>query len=67
MKTYTAIYSTESVKNIQYSFVSENLESAIEFSSTKFSCFPNIIIVENTEESKANEGMVMWANGYEVK
>ena len=67
MKTYTAIYSTTSLKNIQYSFVSENLKSALDFSSTKFSCFPNIILVENTEGGKANEGVVVWANGYEVK
>lgn len=67
MKNYTAIYSSESLKNIQYSFISTNLESAILFCSTKFCCFPNIILVENTEESKSNEGVIVWANGYVVK
>ena len=72
MKNYTAIFSTEKVKNFQYSFVSENLESAISFSSYKFGCFPNIILVEHPEGFTYNEGqgvkgVVVWANGYKVK
>lgn len=72
MKNYTAIYSTESIKNFQYSFDSENLESALGFCSYKFSCFPNIILVEHPEgftynEGKGVKGVVVWANGYEVK
>lgn len=63
MKTYTAIYSTRAISNIHYSFTSEDIESAVEFCKGKFSLiFPNIIIVENTPDGKANEGMVVWAN-----
>ena len=62
MKEYTAIYSTETLKNIQYSFKAENLDSAVEFCQSKFTSFPNIIIVENTTNERANEGLVVWAN-----
>jgi hypothetical protein len=37
LKNYTAIYSTKSIKNIHYSFKSENMDSAIEFCKFKFS------------------------------
>lgn len=63
MKEYTAIYSTKAIKNIQYSFNAENAEAAVEFASSYFTTFPEIIIVENFEGSKANEGLVIWANG----
>lgn len=64
MKTYTAIYSTRAISNVHYSFTSEDIESAVEFCKGKFSLiFPNIILVENTPEGKANEGLVVWANG----
>ena len=62
MKEYTAIYSTESIKNIQYSFKAENLDSAVEFCQSKFTSFPNIIIVENSPNGRTNEGLVVWAN-----
>ena len=62
MKEYTAIYSTETLKNIQYSFKADNLDSAVEFCQSKFTSFPNIIIVENTPNGRANEGLVVWAN-----
>lgn len=63
LKEYTAIYSTESIKNIQYSFKAENLDSAVQLCQSKFTAYPNIIIVKNTPDGKANEGMVVWANG----
>jgi hypothetical protein len=63
MKEYTAIYSTKAIKNIQYSFNAENAEAAVEFASSYFTTFPELIIVENFEGSKANEGVVIWANG----
>ena len=63
MKTYTAIYSTKAISNIQYSFKAESVDSAVEFCRGKFTSFPGIIIVENTAEGKANEGIVVWANG----
>ena len=67
MKEYTAIYSTEALKNIQYSFKAEVTEAAVDFCKFKFSAFPNVIIVENTPDGKANEGRVVWANGYNVR
>lgn len=63
MKTYTAIYSTKVISNIQYSFEAESVDSAVEFCRGMFTSFPDIIIVENTAEGKANEGIVVWANG----
>lgn len=67
MKEFTAIYSTKAIKNIQYSFNAENAEAAVEFASSYFATFPELIIVENFEGSKANEGIVVWANGEFVK
>ena len=66
MKEYTAIYSTEALKNIQYSFKAKGTEAAVNFCNFKFSAFPNVIIVENTPNGNANEGRVVWANGYNV-
>ena len=63
MKTYTAIYSTKAISNIQYSFEAKSVDSAVEFCRSMFTSFPGIIIVENTAEGKANEGIVVWANG----
>lgn len=37
MKTYTAIYSTEFIKNINYSFKAENMKAAKMFAKYKFS------------------------------
>lgn len=67
MKEFTAIYSTKAIKNIQYSFCAEDVDSAIMYASAKFSSFPNVVIIENFEGSKANEGVVVWANGEFVK
>lgn len=67
MKEFTAIYSTKAIKNIQYSFSAENAEAAVEFASSYFTIFPELIIVENFEGSKANEGVVVWVNGEFVK
>lgn len=66
MKKYTAIYSTESLKGIRYSFESETLEKAIEFCSTKFNQYPNIAIVENNHDfidNSSNEGILVFLNG----
>lgn len=67
MKEFTAIYSTKAIKNIQYSFNAETAEAAVEFASSNFVAFPELIIVENFEGSKANEGIVVWANGEYVE
>ena len=67
MKEFTAIYSTKSIKNIQYSFKAESAEAAVEFASSYFTNFPELIIVENFDGSKANEGVVVWINGEFVK
>ncbi len=37
MKNYTAIYSTETIKNIEYAFKAENMEAAELFCQNKFS------------------------------
>ena len=64
MKIYTAFYSTKAISNIQYSFVAEDIESAVEFCKCNFpSAFPKIVILENSPAVKANEGLVVWANG----
>ena len=66
MKNYTAIYSTEALKGIHYSFESENLEEAVEFCSAKFSQYPNIAIVENNHDfidKSGNEGILVYLNG----
>lgn len=67
MKEFTAIYSTKAIKNIQYSFNAESAQAAVEFAEAKFTTFPELIIVENFEGSKANEGVVVWVNGEFVK
>ena len=46
MKTYTAIYSTESLKNIHYSFQAENMKAAKMFRKYKFSA-KRVKIIEN--------------------
>lgn len=70
MKKYTAIYSTESLKDIHYSFESETLEKAIEFCSAKFSQYPYIAIMENNHDfidKSGNEGVLVYFNGEIVK
>lgn len=49
MKKFTAQYNTEKMNGVQYSFESENLESAIEFCKQKFTAaaFNTIIIYEH--------------------
>jgi hypothetical protein len=46
MKTYTAIYSTKFIKNIQYSFQAENMKAAKMFAKYKFSA-KRVKIIEN--------------------
>lgn len=48
---YTAIYSTESMKGIQYSFMAGNVKEAVKFASEKFSCYPKLAIIENDEDN----------------
>lgn len=50
MTDFTVIYSTESMKGVQYSFMAESVKSAINFASNKFSCFPKLAIIENGDE-----------------
>jgi hypothetical protein len=68
MKNFTAIYSTEAIKNIQYSFKAEDVDSAIVYAQGKFNAFPNVAIIENTrEEENANEGRLVFLNGEKVR
>lgn len=70
MKNYTAIYSTSALKNIQYSFDAENIESAMEFCEGKFEQYPNIAIMENNHDfinKEANEGILVFLNGFVLK
>ena len=46
MKTFTAIYSTEFIKNINYSFQAENMKAAKMFAKYKFSV-KKVTIIEN--------------------
>ncbi len=68
MKNYTAIYSTEAIKGIQYSFKAENVEAAIIYAKSKFNAFPQVAIIENLNlEDKANEGRLVFLNGDIIK
>ncbi len=61
---YTAIYSTESMKGIQYSFKAEDVKEAIRFASEKFSCYPKLAIIENDEENDdATFGRLVFSHG----
>ena len=61
---YTAIYSTNSMKGVQYSFMAENVKEAIKVASGKFSCYPRLAIIENDEESDdATFGRLVFNNG----
>lgn len=48
MKNYTAIYSTESIKNIMYAFTAENLKAAELFCKEKLST-SKVTIVEDVD------------------
>ena len=66
MKNYTAIYNTESLKGIRYTFERENLQEAIEYCSQKFAQYPNIAIVENNHDfidKSGNDGILVFLNG----
>lgn len=64
MRTYTAIYSTEAIKGIQYSFKAEDTEAAILYAKSKFNAFPQLAILENVNlDKKANEGVLIFLNG----
>ena len=47
MKNYTAKYSTSVLKNIEYAFKAENMESAIEYCKYKFITGLEIKITED--------------------
>lgn len=67
MKEYTAIYHTEGMKGIQYSFKAKNLNVAIDYAKYRLSAYPDIVIIENTLLSRANRGKVVWANGFPIQ
>lgn len=67
MKGYTAIYHTDAMKGIQYSFKAKNLNIAIDYCKYKLSAYPDIVIVENNFIGRANRGKVVWANGFPVR
>ena len=64
---YTAIYSTESIKGVQYSFEANDVNDAIAFASQKFASFPNIAIIENDEDGRANHGLLVFLNGEVIR
>ena len=67
MKEYTAIYHTEGMKGIQYSFKAKNLNVAIDYCKYRLSAYPDIVIVENTFLGRASKGRVVWMNGFPVR
>lgn len=68
MKNYTAIYSTEAIKGIQYSFKAEDTEAAVLYAKSKFKAFPQVAIIENISlEEKANKGRLVFLNGDIIK
>ena len=62
---YTAIYSTRTLKGVQYTFQSDSVQSAIRYASGKFGCFPNLVIIENDEDEVEDwtRGRVVFLNG----
>jgi hypothetical protein len=60
---FTAIYSTKLIKNIHYSFKANGAEEAISFAKHKFANFPEIKILQNEEDGKADEGKLIFLNG----
>lgn len=64
---YTAIYSTESLKGVQYSFEAKDVNDAIAFAENKFAAFPNIAIIENDDDSRANHGLLVFLNGEVIR
>lgn len=67
MKEYTAIYHTEEMKGIQYSFKAKNLKTAIDYCKYRLPAYPDIVIVENGFFGRANRGKVVWMNGFLVR
>lgn len=67
MKDYTAVYSTDSVRGIQYSFMAESEEKAIDFAKRKFSEYPNIAIIENIDGYSDTCGRLIFLNGHLIK
>lgn len=53
MANYTAIYSTENLKNIEYAFKAENLEAAKQFIDWKF--MKNDFIIRNDDNGEEVE------------
>jgi hypothetical protein len=48
MENYTVVYSTKSIKNIQYSFTASNMEAAKLFCEKKFNVPVDFIIEHST-------------------
>lgn len=44
MKTYTAIYSTKAIKNIQYSFSAVNMEAAKEYAKKSLALKESLLL-----------------------
>lgn len=64
MIEYTAIYSTDAVKGICYSFKADSVQAAINFASSKFHCFPMLAIIANCPScSDAACGRLVFLNG----
>lgn len=63
MKDYTAIYSTEKIKGICYSFRAENAEKAIEFANWKFSSTSSMAIIECDATGDCMSGKLVFLNG----
>ena len=55
MKSFTAIYNTESIKGVQYSFEAVDFEAAKEFTKFKFTkTVKNLVILETPDLFKEN-------------
>lgn len=67
MTKYTAIYHTEVMKGIQYSFKAKNLNTAIDYCKYRLPAYPNIVIVENGFFGWGNRGKVVWTNGFPIR
>lgn len=61
MKNYTAIYDTDTMTNVGYSFKAENLEKALEFCKMKFSVHVKKIIESETwYQDEKGKDIIVW-------
>lgn len=67
MKEYTAIYSTQKLQGIKYSFRAESEVKAVEFADRNFSAFPFVAIIENDDSESATCGRLIFLNGIPIK